>query len=119
MYSPPEIVLRGIPRSGELETYIGDEARRLEQVSDRVLTCRVVAQASRRPRQQGVQYAVVLAVTLPGTEIVVNREHAEDIRIALHEAFRAAALQLEDHARRQGGIERGQPGAGHAGRRGS
>lgn len=106
MSSSVEIVLRGIPRSDELELYIGEEARKLNRICDHVLTCRVVVQALRRPKQQGVQLAVGLAITLPGTEVVVNREHAEDVRIAVREAFKAAGLQLEDHARRQGDIER-------------
>jgi hypothetical protein len=97
-----EIVLRGIPDSDELERCIGDEARRLDRICGGVLTCRVVVQALPRPRQQqGMRLAVGLAITLPGTEVVVNREHGEDARIAVRDAFEAAGLQLEDHARRQ------------------
>lgn len=101
-----EIVLRGIPQSEELERYIGEEARKLRQIDERILTCRVLAQAVQRPKQHGVQLAVGLAITLPGAEVVVNREHPDDIRIAVHEAFKAAGLQLEDRARRKGDIER-------------
>lgn len=117
MHSPVEIILRGIPRSDELERYIGDEARKLGQISDCVLTCRVVAQALHRPKQQGVQLAVGLAVTLPGAEIVVNREHGEDVRIALREAFKAAGMQLADHARRRDDPGRDGRGANPGGKR--
>jgi hypothetical protein len=97
-----EIVLRGVPDSDELERCIGDEARKLARICDGILTWRVVVQALPRPKQQqGVRLAVALAITLPGTEVVVNREHGEDARIAVRDAFAAAGLQLEDHARRQ------------------
>jgi ribosome-associated translation inhibitor RaiA len=101
-----EIVLRGIPQSEELERYINEEARKLRQIDERILTCRVLAQALQRPKQHGVQLAVGLAITLPGAEVVVNREHTDDIHIAVHEAFKAAGLQLEGRARRKGDIER-------------
>ena len=68
-------------------------------------TCHVVAEALHRPKQQGAQFAVRLNITLPGTEVVVNREHGEDVYIALRDAFEAAGLQLKDHMRRQSNIE--------------
>ena len=106
MRDPVEITLRGIPHSGALERYIGEEARKLDRICDRVLTCRVVAQTLRRPQQQGVHVAVGLAITLPGTEVVVNREHSEDVYIALRDAFEAAGTQLKDFTCRQGNVER-------------
>jgi hypothetical protein len=117
MRSSVEIVLRGIPDSDELELFIGEEARKLEQICAGILTCRVIAEALRRPNQQGVQLAVGLAITLPGAEIVVNREHAKDVRMALRDAFKAAGLQLQDHARRQGESDRGPRSASHTGER--
>ena len=102
MRAPVEISLRGIPDSAELERYIGDEARKLDRICGGILACRVVAEVLRRPKQQSVRIAVGLAVTLPGMEFVVNREHGEDVRIALRDAFAAAGLQLQDHARRLG-----------------
>ena len=103
MKSSIEIVLRGIPQSAELERCIKDEARNLDRICDRVLTCRVVIQAFHRPKQKGATLAVGLAITLPGTEVVVNREHGDDVRTAVRDAFEAAGLQLADHMRRQGG----------------
>lgn len=107
MRDPVEIALRGIRHSGALERYIGEEARKLDQICDRVLTCRVVAQTLCRPKQQGVQLAVGIAITLPGKEIAVNREHGDDIYIALRDAFEAAGVQLKDYMRRLGKVERG------------
>jgi len=116
MGSSVELVLRGIPHSDELERFIVEEARKLDQIYEGVLTWRVIAEAVHRPKQQGVQLAVGLAITLPGAEVVVNREHGKDVRVAVREAFKAAEMQLEDHARRQGGLERGRRSAGRGGK---
>ena len=101
MQSSLEIVLRGIPPSEELERRIKDEARKLDRICDRVLTCRVVVQSLQRPKQQSATLAVGLSITLPGTEVVVNREHGDDVLQAVRDAFEAAGLQLADHMRRQ------------------
>ncbi len=105
MQNPVEIVLRGIPHSGALERYIGEQARKLDRVCDRLVRCHVIAEVLHRKKQQGAQFAVRLNITLPGTEVVVNREHPEDVYIALRDAFDAAGLQLEEHMRRQSNIE--------------
>jgi ribosome-associated translation inhibitor RaiA len=107
MQNPVEIVLRGIPRSGALERYIGEQARKLDRVCDLLLSCSVVAEALHRQQQQGAQFAVRLNITLPGTEVVVNREHCADVYVAVSDAFDAAGLQLKDHMRRQGEFEAG------------
>jgi ribosome-associated translation inhibitor RaiA len=107
MHNPVEIVLRGIPQSGALEHYIGEQARKLDPICGRILSCHVVAEALHRPNQQGAQFAVRLNITLPGTEVVISREHGEDVYIAVRDAFEAAGLQLEDHMRRQSNIEPG------------
>ncbi len=102
MQSSLEIVLRGIPPSEVLERRIRDEARKLDRICDRILSYRVVVQSLQRPTQQSATLAVGLAITLPGTEVVVNREHGDDVLQAVRDAFEAAGLQLADHMRRQG-----------------
>ena len=116
MQNPMQITLRGIPHSGALERYVGEQARRLDRICDRILTCHVVAESLHRHRQEGAQFVVRLNITLPGTEVVVNREHGEDVYIAVRAAFEAAGLQLKDHMRRLGssghGFHSGTPGPG-------
>ncbi|HEY5290887.1 MAG TPA: HPF/RaiA family ribosome-associated protein [Burkholderiales bacterium] len=114
MRDPVEITLRGIPHSAALERYVGEQARQLDRQCELIQACHVVVEALQRHRQQGAQIAVRLNITLPGTEVVVNREHGEDVYIALHDAFEAAGLQLKDHMRRQSNIEhRSRNGAPH------
>jgi ribosome-associated translation inhibitor RaiA len=55
---------------------------------------------------QGNPFTVKLDITLPGSEIVVNRDHAEDVYVALRDAFEAARRQLIEHAERGQGTNR-------------
>ena len=109
MRYPVEIVLRGVPASGALQAYIAEQARKLDSICERISSCQVVAEVLQRNEQQGAQFAVRLIITLPGTEVVVNREHSDDICIAVREAFAAVGLQLKDHMRRLGDIESRSP----------
>lgn len=101
MDHPVDIALRGIPPSDALERYIGEEARRLDGICDRIRSCQVVAEAQQREQPQSAQVAVRLVISLPGTEVVVNREHGSDIYVAVRDAFAAAGRQLKDHMRRR------------------
>jgi cold shock CspA family protein len=67
-----------------------------------------VVAAPHRHHRKGVRYNVRIDLTVPGREIVVNRDqqldHAhEDVFVAIRDAFRAVRRRLEDHARRQRG----------------
>lgn len=105
MRAPVEIRLRGVPQSDALERYVDERARQLDRQCEFIQTCHVAVEALQREQQPGAQFAVRLNITLPGTEVVVNREHAEDVYIALRDAFEAAGLQLTDYMRRQSALE--------------
>ena len=100
MRDPVEIAFRGVAESRALRRYISDEARRLERDCDHIEACRVVVEALHQRRPPGAQYAARITITLPGTEVVVNREHSEDVYVALHAAFDAASRQLKHSMRR-------------------
>lgn len=101
MHNPVEIVLRGISASSELERHIADEAGRLEGICDSIGSCQVLAEVVQREKRQGAPVAVRLVIRLPGTEVVVNREHGDDVYAAVRDAFAAASLQLKEHMRRR------------------
>jgi hypothetical protein len=62
----------------------------------------VVAEALPRGGLREEKFAVRLIIALPEMEVAVNREHGDDVYIALRDAFAAAGLQLRDHMRRHG-----------------
>jgi len=101
VHTPVEISSRGVPVSAALERYVNERARRLERQCDRIQACHVAIEALHRREQTGAQFAVRLNIMLPGIEVVVNREHAQDVHIAVCEAFEAASLQVGDHMHRQ------------------
>ncbi len=105
---PVRISFHGIAPSDAIEARIGEKAAKLDRFHDRIVSCRVVVGASHRRRHKGKIYSVRIDMTVPGGELVVNREPSsdhshEDIYVAIRDAFDAVVRQLEDHARRQRG----------------
>jgi len=100
MQLPLQITLRDVDHSEALETRIRDKAKKLDEFFDNVISCRVVVEAPHKHHHQGKQFNVRIDIGVPGSEIVVNRDHAEDVYVALRDAFDAAKRQLEEYARK-------------------
>lgn len=110
MQIPLQITIRDVPHSEALETHIRDKANKLDEFFDHIMSCRVVVELPHKHHSQGKQFNVRLDIGVPGSEIVVNRDHAEDIYVALRDAFDAAKRQLEDYVRKiRGDIKTHQP----------
>ena len=100
-----QITVRDMEHSAALDEHIRKKIAKLERLYSTIISCRAVAEAPHKHRQQGRQFAVRLDILVPGREIVVNREHDEDIYVALRDAFDAAGRQLDDYNRiRQGDV---------------
>lgn len=109
MRIPLQITIRDIEHSEALETRIRDKAIQLEEFFDHIISCRVVVEVPHK-HHQGRQFSVRIDIGVPGNEIVVNRDHAEDVYVALRDAFDAAKRQLEDYARKlHGDVKTHQP----------
>ena len=110
MQLPLQITIRDIEQSEALETHIRDKAKKLDEFFDRITSCRVVVEVPHKHHHQGKQFNVRIDIGVPGSEIVVNRDHAEDVYVALRDAFDAAKRQLEDYARKlHGNVKAHQP----------
>ncbi len=108
MQVPLQITFRDIPPSPAIEARIREQVERLERFHSRMIRCRVVVESPHRHHHKGHLYHVGIEITVPGGEIVVNREahedHShEDAYVAVRDAFMAAGRQLEDYARKQRG----------------
>lgn len=99
MKTPLQITVRGFPQSEALETHIREKAAKLEEFFEHIVSCRVVVEIPHKHHQQGKQFNVRIDLGVPGNEIVVNRDHHEDVYVALRDAFAAARRQLEDYVR--------------------
>ena len=110
MQTPLQITIRDVDHSEALETRIRDKAQKLEEFFKHIMSCRVVVEAPHKHHHQGKQFNVRIDIGVPGNEIVVNRDHHEDVYVALRDAFDAAKRQLEDYARKtRGDIKTHEP----------
>lgn len=100
MQIPLQITIRDIEHSEALEARIRSKAAKLDEFFSHIISCRVVVELPHKHHHQGKQFNVRIDIGVPGSEIVVNRDHAEDVYVALRDAFDAAKRQLEDYARK-------------------
>ena len=100
MQTPLQITIRDVDHSEALEAHIRDKAKKLEEFFDHIMSCRVVVEIPHKHHHQGKQFNVRIDIGVPGDEIVVNRDHHEDVYVALRDAFDAAKRMLEDYARK-------------------
>ena len=100
MQIPLQITIRDMEHSDALEAHIRDKAQKLDEFFDHIMSCRVVVETPHKHHHQGKQFNVRIDIGVPGSEIVVNHDHHEDVYVALRDAFDAAKRQLEDYARK-------------------
>lgn len=100
MQMPLQITIRDFEHSDALETHIREKAAKLDEFSEHITSCRVVVEVPHKHQHQGRQFNVRIDIGVPGSEIVVNHDHNEDVYVALRDAFDAAKRQLEDYARK-------------------
>jgi ribosome-associated translation inhibitor RaiA len=104
MRLPLQITFRHMEPSPALAARIRRKAGELDQLFDRITSCRVVVECRHKHHQQGNLFEVHIDLTLPGSELVAGRNHPishahEDAHVALRDAFAAARRRREDHLR--------------------
>ncbi|GBG14723.1 cold-shock protein [Novimethylophilus kurashikiensis] len=95
MQIPLQITIRDIPPSQALEANIREKVAKLGSLYDHILSCRVVVEMPHKHHHQGKHFNVRLDLGMPGRAIVVNRDHHEDVYVALRDAFDAARRQVQ------------------------
>ena len=103
MKMTPQITLKNVPHSEAVEAKIREKIDKLDQFSDRIMSCRVTVEESQRKQHQGKIFSVRIDMTVPGRELVVNRIENVDLYVAIRDAFDAGKRQLEEHARKRRG----------------
>ncbi|MEY3201860.1 MAG: hypothetical protein RIR70_1410 [Pseudomonadota bacterium] len=103
MQVPLQTVYRDIDRSPAIDADVEEKAAKLELFFPRITSCRVTLGMIQRHKHQGKLFNVRVDVRIPGHEIVVNRDRAEDIYVALRDAFDHMKRQLEDYSRKMRG----------------
>jgi ribosome-associated translation inhibitor RaiA len=108
MIIPIEVTFRGLDRSEAIEAAVREHATKLDAFHPRIMSCRVMVEASHHRHTKGTVHHVRIDVRVPGAELVAGAEPApghfhEDVYVAVREAFDEVRRELEDHARRQRG----------------
>jgi len=105
MTIPVHIVYRDVERTDAIDAYIRKHVDKLSTHGSRTLSCHVALEAPHRHKQHGRHYRVRIDLTVPGSEIIVDRnpdagrEH-EDAYAAIDDAFAHALRRLGEHAGR-------------------
>jgi ribosomal subunit interface protein len=118
MKIPLQITFRGISPSEAIEARIHKKVAKLDKIYDRVMSCRVAVETPHRRHHQGKLYHVRVDLTVPGGELVVNREAHEkqahgDVYVAIRDAFNAAQRQLLEYVARHKGQIKPRQGPPH------
>ena len=100
MKTPLQITFRDMEHSDAIESHIREKAEKLETFYEPIMWCRIVVDLPHQHKHQGKSFNVRIDIGVPGSEIVVNRDHDEDVYVALRDGFDAARRQLQDYARR-------------------
>ncbi len=108
MQVPLQITFRHMDTSEALAARIRERAEELDQICDRIISCRVAVERQHARHQQGNLFRVRVDVTVPGREVVVGRDPAadhahEDAHVAVRDSFDAARRLLEDYVRERRG----------------
>jgi len=105
MQVPLQIAFRNVPHSEHLSRVVEEHVARLEALYDGIVACRVVLDMPHRHHAAGNHYQVRIDLSVPGREIVVNREpngqEFKDLDAAMTHAFDAATRQLETFIRQR------------------
>lgn len=110
MQIPLQITTRDVEQSEALEARIREKAQKLDEFFNHIVSCRVVVEMSHKHRNQGKHFNVRIDIGVAGGEIVVNRDHAEDVYVALRDAFDAAKRKVGDYARKlRGDVKTHEP----------
>jgi len=104
MNLPVEITFRNMGASDALENNVRGKVQKLQQICDRINSCRVVIEANHQHQHKGNLFHVRIDLAVPGHELVVSRDPAEnqaheDAYVAVRDAFNAARRQVEKFVR--------------------
>jgi cold shock CspA family protein/ribosome-associated translation inhibitor RaiA len=112
MEIPPEITYRDVRKSAALEKLILEKAAKLDQVHEKLISCRIAVEKVQEHQRSDSPYRIRIIVRVPpGKELVVSREPGEgqlneQLKTALNSAFEAMRRRLlKLKAKQQGEVK--------------
>ncbi|HEY3276648.1 MAG TPA: HPF/RaiA family ribosome-associated protein [Syntrophorhabdaceae bacterium] len=119
MVLPLQISFHEVDRSEALEARIREGATKLDRFHETIMKCRVVVEAPHRRHRTGNSYHLRIDVSVPGKELVVDREPGDrdthdDVYVMVRDAFEAMERKLKDYDRKKHGEVKLDLAAPHA-----
>ncbi|SPH17686.1 Cold shock-like protein CspC [Defluviimonas aquaemixtae] len=110
METEPQIIFHGMDASPAVTSEIRGKIGKLEQVFQRITSCRVIVEKRTARGHKGHLYQVAVEAEVPGGVIVVNKKPGdlaahEDLHVAIRDSFNAARRQLDDYVRKMKGVQ--------------
>jgi len=99
MQRPLKITARDFTLSDAFDAEIREKAAALDTYYDRITGCDVTVEAPVEHHRKGGPFSVHIRLTVPGKELMANRQSEEGLAAAIREAFDAIRRQLEDYVR--------------------
>ncbi|MHA6262132.1 HPF/RaiA family ribosome-associated protein [Arenibacterium sp. CAU 1754] len=99
MEHEPQISFRGLDPTPDILDVIKDKIAKLEQVHNRITSCRVIVEQPHQKGTKGHIHHVSIEIEVPTGRVIVNRKPGdvnahEDLRVALRDSFNTARRQL-------------------------
>lgn len=118
MLIPLQITFRDMPTSEALSALIRTRVDKLEHFYGNISGCRVLIEKPHQHQRSGAHYHVRIDLTVPGGELLIEREPAlrsrnQDAYVAVTDAFRAARRALQDYVRKRRGFTKVHQGTPH------
>ncbi len=107
MQVPLQISFDGVQHSDAVEARIREEAGKLEQFFNRIVSANVVVARPQHRHHKGDTFQVRVHLVVPhAPDIAVSREPsvtgaADDVFVTIHEAFKAVRRQLQDTVKKR------------------
>ena len=99
MQRPLQITSRNFELTDAMRAVIEKRVEALRQYFGRLTGCHVVIEAPVQHHRRGGPFNVRIDLRTPGAELSVNKQGADDLAVAIREAFASARRRLEDHLR--------------------
>ena len=103
MRIPLQVTARNLEMTDAIEAAVRKRAEKLEHFSDCITSCRVVVECPHRHHNKGLLYNIHIDLTLPGKELAITREPAEDMYLAIRDAFDVATRQVQTYMQKRNG----------------
>jgi cold shock CspA family protein/ribosome-associated translation inhibitor RaiA len=104
MQRPLKITSRDFALTEPVEAEIRRKAEGLDNYYQRLSGCEVTVEAPAiKHHRKGGPFTIRIRLTVPGKELEVDHQNAEEISAAIREAFDAARRVLEDYVREMRG----------------